>query len=71
MTFEECVHMCFAHKGLVAEYDRLSGTNLCCRGSLNTAVDFATGRMESDIPDFVSFVERYIWNPVVSGATKQ
>lgn len=52
-TLEEFLGACCANKELVAEYDRLRGTNLSRRGSpLELAIDDASGRFESDARDF-------------------
>lgn len=46
-----------ANRELVAEFDRLTGSNLLRRGSpIELAVDDATGRAEADVAAFVGFV---------------
>lgn len=71
MTFEEVVKHAAANKELVAQYDRLSGTNLSLKGSpIDVQIDLATGRIESEVPDFVDFVYRAIWLPLVAQEAK-
>ena len=46
-----------ANRELVAEFDRLTGSNLLRRGSLiELAVDDATGRSNDEVAAFVGFV---------------
>lgn len=69
MTFAEFVFKCAENKALVAEFDRLTGSNLSLNGTgLDLMIDKQTGRLASDIEAFVSFVHEFVWLPVlVSG----
>lgn len=63
MTFNECVLECAKDKVLVAEFDRLRGTNLSLRGTgLDVQIDVASGRLEQDVAQFVQFVKDCIWD---------
>lgn len=63
MTFSECVLECTKNKELIAEFDRLNGTNLSLRGSnLDLQIDIACGRMEQEIPKFLTFVKECVWD---------
>jgi len=67
MTFAEVVQVAAANKELVAQYDRLSGTNLSLRGSpIEVQIDLATGRIKSEVPGFVEFVHETIWLPLLT-----
>lgn len=63
MTFPECVRECAANRELLAEFDRLKGTNLSLRGTgLDLQIDIHSGRLEQDVQEFVYFVEDVVWN---------
>ncbi len=65
MTFEECVRASFADRALVAEFDRLKRTNLSLRGTgLDLRIDFASGRFEGEVKEFVEFVKECVWDRV-------
>ena len=52
---------CMENKELLAEFDRLNGTNLCRRGSmLDRMVDESSGRYEADARLFADFVVEHI-----------
>jgi hypothetical protein len=56
LTFATCLAQCAADSALVANYDRLRGTNLSQKGSgLLLEIDRVTGRLESELRDFVDF----------------
>ncbi len=70
MTFEGCVAVAAANKELVAEFDRLNGSNLSRKGlAIELAVDDATGRTEDDVRKFIDFVWECIYTrlPEVEG----
>lgn len=51
------------NRALVAEYDRLHGTNLCGRGTaVERAVDAARGRTEMDLTKFLAFAKDVVWD---------
>lgn len=63
MTFEDCVRASFSDRSLVAEFDRLNGTNLSLRGTgLDLQIDFASGRFEGEVKEFVEFVKECVWS---------
>lgn len=65
-TFTDCLMMAAANKELVANYDRLCGTNLIMEGSLlELMTDKATGRQDAELEAFVDFVWECIWVPLV------
>lgn len=56
-TFLQCLREAAHNKALIAEYDRLNGTNLSMQGShLDLAIDEASGRQSKEIEGFVGFV---------------
>lgn len=62
MTFEECVCQCLSDRELVAEFDRLTSSNLSLAGdALSVQIDFATGRVREDIRLFTLFVYDSVW----------
>jgi hypothetical protein len=62
MTFNECVLYCAGSRGLVAQFDRLTGSNLCMRGTpVDLMVDEATGRQREELVRFMAFVFECIW----------
>lgn len=47
--------------GLLEEFDRLNGTNLCMKGTtIDRHIDAATGRVSDDINKFIKFVEECV-----------
>jgi hypothetical protein len=66
MTFDECVIECARNKDLVAEFDRLTGSNLSMKGTgLDVNIDIASGRYEMDVKKFVQFVKDTVWDRMV------
>ena len=56
MSFMECLGHCISEPELIANYDKLRGTNLSRTGSpIDLAVDQATGRMNAEIEGFIEF----------------
>lgn len=61
-TFYHCLMECAKNKKLVDAYDQLRGTNLSLKGSpLELEVDKDTGRLESELANFVKFCYECIW----------
>lgn len=57
LTLETIVDQCLGNKEMVAEFDRLSGTNLSRRGNpLELMIDEATDRNEVELHMFAEFV---------------
>jgi hypothetical protein len=62
LTFADCLHAAVDQEGLIEDYDRLRGTNLCRRGSpLDLAIDDAAGRTDAEVAGFIEFVHDAIW----------
>ena len=67
-TFKECLMYCAGNKELVAEFDRLSGSNLSFKGApINIMVDQATGKQKDDLRAFCDFVYECIWSRLGNG----
>lgn len=67
-TFWECVTVAASNPDLVANFDRLNGSNLSLSGSpLDLAIDQATGRLKADMQDFLNFVYGCVYLPLVKG----
>lgn len=65
LTLEDCVREALKDRELVANYDRLRGTNLSCKGTaFELKIDEATGRMEGDVREFVAFIHEHVWIPL-------
>lgn len=65
MTFTECVMECAGNSELVAEFDRLSGSNLSLKGAkIELMIDEATGRLNAELAMFVSFVYERVWTRI-------
>lgn len=65
MTFKECVLACYDNRELVAEFDRLKGTNLMHRGnSLDAQIDFSSGKTQLDLQQFIEFVRECVWERI-------
>lgn len=63
MSFETCFRECFSNKDLLAEFDRLKGTNLSLKGTnFDLQVDFACGRFEGELQQFAEFVKECVWD---------
>lgn len=66
MTFAEFVFKCAESKPLVAEFDRLTGSNLGLNGTgLDLMIDHATGRIAHDCEAFAGFVHEFVWMPLI------
>lgn len=66
-TFEQVLMQCAAMPELVAEFDRLTGSNLARKGSpINIVVDDASGKTNDDLGKFVAFVAECIYTPWVA-----
>lgn len=62
---ESCVRAALADPSLVAEFDRLNGTNLRLRGTgLDVQIDLASGRFDHDLALFVTFVHEHVYSRV-------
>jgi len=62
MGFLDVLSECARMPELVAEFDRLAGTNLSFRGSaLDLKIDEATGRLDDDLRKFIAFVWDCVW----------
>lgn len=69
--FHEVVLETLTHPGLLAEFDRLKGTNLRLLGSpINIHVDIGSGRLANDVQKFVIFVHQCVWSRLKDGAGK-
>lgn len=63
--FIACVRHASANKELVAQFDRLSGTNLQRVGSpIELAIDQATGKLDDDIRKFLQFVKTFVYERI-------
>lgn len=70
VTFAEMVFKCAENKALIAEFDRLTGSNLSLNGTgLDLMIDHATGRTTQGIEAFIGFVHEFIWIPLLESAT--
>lgn len=75
MTFTECVSTCAATPELIAEFNRLTGSNLgqsLNRKPIEVMVDEAagySGERDSDMAAFVMFVYECIWIRLPQEAT--
>lgn len=59
LTFMQCVESAAGSSEIVANFDRLTGSNLLRRGApINLMIDDATGKAKSDIESFL----RFVWN---------
>jgi len=67
--FRTIVMACAADDDFVANFDRLTKSNLRGRGSgLDLAIDDATGRLKADAALFVAFVFNVVWSRLPTGA---
>jgi hypothetical protein len=63
VTFVDCVRQAFSTPELIAEFDRLSKSNLSRHGAgLDLMIDDATGRRDTDLEQFIRFVREFIWD---------
>ena len=61
LTFASCLKQCAQDQELLANYDRLKGTNLSLKGSsISLEIDRVTGRIESELREFIDFC----WNAI-------
>ena len=71
MSFEDIVLKAIKTPELVAEFDRLTGSNLQKKGSpLDQMIDQATGRNSDELEMFVSFVFACICLPIIEGGDR-
>ncbi len=65
--FHLCLREAAATPALVAEYDRLCGTDLSRRRApIVQMIDDATGKTEDDVRGFAEWVKRCVYEPLVS-----
>jgi hypothetical protein len=58
---ETCVRAALADRDLVAEFDRIHGTNLRMQGTgLEIQIDLACGRAEHDLQLFTAFIHETV-----------
>lgn len=58
---ETCVRQALADPELVAEFDRIHGTNVRLRGTgLEVQIDLASGRLDHDLEQFVAFIHETV-----------
>ena len=63
LGFEAVLRECLANDDLVAQFDRLTSSNLrLVRAPVNLAVDLATGRTDSELRQFAAFVKDVVWD---------
>ena len=64
LTFIECVSVCAGQRGLIKEFDRLTGHHLSTIGTrrpLDSLIDEATGRDDEAFAAFIEFVWDCVW----------
>ena len=65
ITLHDCIMKAAENKELIAQYDRLNGTNLSLNGSvIDLMVDKSSGRQKSEIEGFIKFVHDVIYTPI-------
>lgn len=63
-TFEQVLMHCAATPDLVAQFDRLTGSNLARKGApIDLMVDDATGKTTDDVAAFAEFVREFVYLP--------
>ncbi len=63
LGFEHILREAIAHREFVANFDRLTGSNLLLTGApMQVAVDLASGRTDADMRRFAAFVKDVIWD---------
>ena len=61
-AFADVLRACVADDALVAQFDRLTGSNLLLQGApINAAIDRSSGRTETQFRRFAGFVYDAIW----------
>jgi len=77
MTFYDCVIECAGNKDLVAQFNRLNGTNIGVdpRKPIERMIDEATGHeeeiregMKAEFRQFIAFCWDVIWMPLAAKA---
>lgn len=64
MTFQDILMQCAANVELVAQFDRLQGSNLVRTGApINLMVDDTTGKTNDDLAAFIGFVHECVYAP--------
>lgn len=74
IAFEGLLRHCLADAALVAEFDRLTHSNLRLAGApVNVAIDLHSGRTAAELRRFAGFVKDVVWDrlppPQRAGAT--
>lgn len=66
MTFEEVVMESYKNDELIEQYNRLTGSTLKRKkSSIYQLIDEATGKEEAELKGFISFVDEYVFHPLV------
>lgn len=69
MDFEQVLQQSAGNKELVAQFDRLTGSNLSLKGSpIDVAIDKASGRTNADLAAFVAFVFEFVWLTLIASS---
>jgi hypothetical protein len=67
--FLQCLREAAANKELVAQFDRLTGSNLSMRGApIELEIDRTTGRQREELRRFAEFVRDAVYLPLVGGS---
>ena len=63
IAFEGVLRHCLADAALVAEFDRLTHSNLRLAGApVNIAIDLQSGRTAAELRRFAGFVKDVVWD---------
>lgn len=63
LRFETLLRACLADPTLLAQFDRLTGSNLSLQGApIYVQVDLASGRTETELRRFAAFVKDVVWD---------
>ena len=69
MTYAECLHEAAGNAALVAEFDRLTGSELGhTRNPIDRMIDETTGREREWALQFAAFVFEAVWLPLTAPA---
>jgi hypothetical protein len=62
LTFIQCLDEALRTPELLAQFDRLHGTNLSMRGHpLEIEIDKSSGRLDKDFREFAEFVWKFVF----------
>lgn len=66
INFKEIVIQCYNNSEFTKEYNRITGSDIHSEKSPIYLIDKSTGREDEELLKFISFVDEYVWKPLMT-----